>query len=144
VSTGKPRLELPAIGTTQHISDTSHEQLSLFARMANGTARAAGRPFTFIGCVLVVLIWAVSGPLFRFSDTWQLVINTGTTIVTFLMVFLIQNTQNRDGAALQAKLDELIRVTREARNDLVGVENKSEEELESLREDCEAEIAATE
>ncbi|HSN40833.1 MAG TPA: low affinity iron permease family protein [Burkholderiales bacterium] len=110
--------------------------------MANATARAAGRPFTFIACVAVVVIWAVSGPMFHFSDTWQLVINTGTTIVTFLMVFLIQNTQNRDGAALQAKLDELIRVTEQARNDLVGVENKPEEELAQLREECESEIAA--
>jgi len=132
------------IGTTQHISQTSHEKLSLFARAANATARAAGRPYTFLLCVLVVVVWAVSGPIFHYSDTWQLVINTGTTIVTFLMVFLIQNTQNRDGAALQAKLDELIRVTKEARNDLVGVEKKPEEELESLRENCEAEAAAAE
>ena len=136
------RFRNPEIGTTQHISQTSHERLSPFARMANATARAAGRPFTFIACVAVVVIWAVSGPMFHFSDTWQLVINTGTTIVTFLMVFLIQNTQNRDGAALQAKLDELIRVTEQARNDLVGVENKPEEELAQLREECESEIAA--
>jgi len=136
-----PKFPASDIGTTQHISQTSHEQLSPFARMANTTARAAGRPVTFLLCMLVVIAWAVSGPVFHYSDTWQLVINTGTTIVTFLMVFLIQNTQNRDGAALQAKLDELIRVTKEARNDLVGVENKSEQELEQLREDCEEEIA---
>jgi len=86
---------------------------------------------------VVVVAWAVSGPFFHYSDTWQLVINTGTTIVTFLMVFLIQNTQNRDGAALQAKLDELIRVTGAARNDLVGIERKPEEKLEELRADCE-------
>ena len=86
---------------------------------------------------MVVVAWAVSGPFFHYSDTWQLVINTGTTIVTFLMVFLIQNTQNRDGAALQAKLDELIRVTGAARNDLVGIERKPEEKLEELRADCE-------
>jgi low affinity Fe/Cu permease len=111
--------------------------------MANAVAHASGKPVTFVLCCLIVIVWAVSGPVFHYSDTWQLVINTGTTIVTFLMVFLIQNTQNRDGAALQAKLDELIRVTKEARNDLVGVENKPEEELEHLREDCEVETSAS-
>ena len=131
------------IGTTQHISQTSHEKLSAFARMANTTARAAGRPFTFIACVAVVVVWAVAGPMFHYTDTWQLVINTGTTIVTFLMVFLIQNTQNRDGAALQAKLDELIRVTELARYDLVGIEIKPEQELEQLREECEAEASGS-
>jgi len=130
------------LGTTQHARDT--DQLSVFARVANATAHAAGKPLTFGLCFLIVVVWAVSGPIFHYSDTWQLVINTGTTIITFLMVFLIQNTQNRDGAALQAKLDELIRVTKEARNDLVGVENKPEAELEHLREDCEAEIATEE
>jgi low affinity Fe/Cu permease len=128
------------LGTTQHARDT--DQLSFFARVANATAHAAGKPLTFGLCFLIVIVWAVSGPVFHYSDTWQLVINTGTTIITFLMVFLIQNTQNRDGAALQAKLDELIRVTKEARNDLVGVENKPEQELEALREDCEAQIVA--
>jgi low affinity Fe/Cu permease len=130
------------LGTTQHARDT--DQLSVFARVANATAHAAGKPYTFGLCFLIVVVWAVSGPVFHYSDTWQLVINTGTTIITFLMVFLIQNTQNRDGAALQAKLDELIRVTKEARNDLVGIENKPEAELEHLREDCEAEIVAEE
>jgi low affinity Fe/Cu permease len=128
------------LGTTQHARDT--DQLSVFARIANATAHAAGKPLTFGFCFLIVIVWAVSGPIFHYSDTWQLVINTGTTIITFLMVFLIQNTQNRDGAALQAKLDELIRVTKAARNDLVGVENKSEAELEHLREDCEADVVA--
>jgi len=126
------------LGTTQHARDT--DQLSVFARIANATAHAAGKPLTFGFCFLIVIVWAVSGPIFHYSDTWQLVINTGTTIITFLMVFLIQNTQNRDGAALQAKLDELIRVTKAARNDLVGVENKSEAELEHLREDCKADV----
>jgi low affinity Fe/Cu permease len=130
------------LGTTQHARDT--DQLSIFARVANATAHAAGKPLTFGFCFLIVVVWAVSGPIFHYSDTWQLVINTGTTIITFLMVFLIQNTQNRDGAALQAKLDELIRVTKEARNDLVGVENKPEAALEHLREDCEVEIATEE
>jgi low affinity Fe/Cu permease len=82
-----------------------------FIRVATNVANAAGHAVTFILCCAIVLLWAASGPLFGFSDTWQLVINTGTTIVTFLMVFLIQNTQNRDGAAIQAKLDELVRVS---------------------------------
>jgi low affinity Fe/Cu permease len=115
----------------------STDELSGFARVANAVARWSGKPATFALCCVVVVIWAVSGPFFHYSDTWQLVINTGTTIVTFLMVFLIQNTQNRDGAALQAKLDELIRVTGAARNDLVGIERKPEEKLEELRADCE-------
>jgi low affinity Fe/Cu permease len=117
------------------------EKLSLFGRVANATAHASGRPVTFALCCLIVIVWAVSGPFFHYSDTWQLVINTGTTIVTFLMVFLIQNTQNRDGAALQAKLDELIRVTEAARNDYVGVEKMPEKKLEELRENCEADAA---
>ena len=125
----------------QQTGGEEDHRLSLFARLANGVAHVSGKPATFALCCLIVIVWAVSGPVFHYSDTWQLVINTGTTIVTFLMVFLIQNTQNRDGAALQAKLDELIRVTKEARNDLVGVENKSEQELEQLREDCEEDIA---
>ncbi len=83
----------------------------LFAKFANATARVTGSPQAFLACIAAVLIWAASGPLFRFSETWQLVINTGTTIVTFLMVFLIQNTQNRDGLAIQTKLDELIRAS---------------------------------
>jgi len=119
----------------QQTSDEHGRQLSLFARTANAVAHASGRPSTFALCCLVVIVWAASGPMFHYSDTWQLVINTGTTIVTFLMVFLIQNTQNRDGAALQAKLDELIRVTTEARNELVAVEEEPEEKLEQLREE---------
>jgi low affinity Fe/Cu permease len=126
-------------GTTQHARNSA--QLSFFARTANAVARAAGRPATFGLCVLIVVVWAVSGPVFHYSDTWQLVINTGTTIITFLMVFLIQNTQNRDGAALQAKLDELILVTKQARNDLVGIENKPEQKLDEIRKDCEATAA---
>jgi low affinity Fe/Cu permease len=118
----------------------SSEGLSLFARAANFVAHAAGRPSAFMLCCLAIVVWAVTGPVFHYSDTWQLVINTGTTIVTFLMVFLIQNTQNRDGAALQAKLDELIRVTKEARNEFVGIENKPEKELTAMREDCEAAV----
>ena len=103
-----------------------------FAEFASRVARAAGRPFTFALSLILILVWAVTGPLFGFSDTWQLVINTGTTIVTFLMVFLIQNTQNRDGAAIQAKLDELIRASA-AQNRFIGIEGLAEEELDELR-----------
>ena len=108
-----------------------------FGRVAGIVAHAAGRPAAFLLCCAVVVIWAVSGPVFGFSDTWQLIINTGTTIITFLMVFLIQNTQNRDGAAIQAKLDELIRVSR-GKNDFIGIEHLSEAEVEEFRRRCEA------
>lgn len=111
-----------------------------FSVFATAVARATGRPVTFVLCVLTILIWAISGPIFHFSDTWQLVINTGTTIVTFLQVFLIQNTQNRDGAAIQAKLDELIRVSA-AHNRFMGVEELTEEELANLRADDRVEAA---
>jgi low affinity Fe/Cu permease len=107
-----------------------------FTKIANAVAYTAGKPATFIACVTIILVWAVTGPLFGFSDTWQLVVNTGTTIITFLMVFLIQNTQNRDGAALQAKLDELIRVSR-AHNHFIGIEHLTETEVEEIREKCE-------
>lgn len=107
-----------------------------FARLANTAAHGAGRAATFALAAAIVIIWATTGPLFGFSDTWQLVINTGTTIVTFLMVFLIQNTQNRDGAAIQVKLDELIRNSN-VRNSFVGIEHLTDEEIEELREKCE-------
>ncbi|HEX3945832.1 MAG TPA: low affinity iron permease family protein [Rhizomicrobium sp.] len=97
-------------------------------------ARLTGTPITFVFCCLTIIVWAVTGPIFHYSDTWQLIINTGTTIVTFLMVFLIQNTQNRDGAALQAKLDELIRATKEARNELIEIERQPEQKVEEVRE----------
>ena len=113
----------------------------LFALFANKTARVAGSPLTFLVCVAVVIAWAVAGPFFGFSETWQLVINTGTTIVTFLMVFLIQNSQNRDGAAIQVKLDELIRVSA-AHNSFVGIEHLTDEELEEIRTRCEARARA--
>jgi low affinity Fe/Cu permease len=131
----------PRPQTTESLAHTESGELSWFARAANTISHAAGRPAAFIVSVLIVIVWAVSGPVFHYSDTWQLVINTGTTIVTFLMVFLIQNSQNRDGAALQAKLDELIRVTQAARNDFVGIESKPEEKLEEMREDCKADVA---
>ena len=103
-----------------------------FGNIASRIAHAAGRPVTFIACLAIVVAWGIAGPIFGFSNTWQLFINSGTTIVTFLMVFLIQNTQNRDGAAIQAKLDELIRVSA-GQNTLVGIEHLSEEEVEAIR-----------
>ncbi|TIS98746.1 MAG: low affinity iron permease family protein [Mesorhizobium sp.] len=108
----------------------------LFTRIANTVAHIAGLAPTFAVCCLIIMVWAVSGPMFGFSDTWQLVINTGTTIVTFLMVFLIQNTQNRDGMAIQTKLDELIRVGK-AHNTFIGIEHLTESEVEEIRKKCE-------
>lgn len=110
---------------------------SSFARFAKWTAHMSGRPATFVLAVLVVLAWAVSGPIFGFSDTWQLVINTGTTIVTFLMVFLIQNTQNRDTAALQVKLDEVIRALEGAHNALLDLEELDDKQLDRIRDNYE-------
>jgi low affinity Fe/Cu permease len=109
----------------------------LFSDLAGTVAHTTGRPLTFVASVALIALWALGGPLFGFSDTWQLIINTGTTIVTFLMVFLIQNTQNRDGAAIQAKLDELIRASA-AQNVYIGIEQLTEEELDELRKKCEA------
>ncbi|MFU0506003.1 low affinity iron permease family protein [Pseudaminobacter sp. NGMCC 1.201702] len=119
-----------------------------FTHVANRVAHAAGMPMTFIACCAIIVVWAATGPLLGFSDTWQLIINTGTTIITFLMVFLIQNTQNRDGAAMQAKLDELIRVGK-GQNRFIGIEHLTEAEVEEFRKRCEraakrAERAATE
>jgi low affinity Fe/Cu permease len=112
-----------------------------FTAFANRIAHITGRPATFVLCCLIIIVWAVSGPIFQFSDTWQLIVNTGTTIITFLMVFLIQNTQNRDGAAVQAKLDELIRAVEGARNHFIGIEHLTEEQLEAIRALCEKDAA---
>ena len=104
-----------------------------FAHIATAVAHHSGRPITFLLAALIIIAWAVTGPIFGYSDTWQLIINTGTTIITFLMVFIIQNTQNRDSAAVQAKLDELIRVSA-ARNMLIGIEHLTEDEISDIRE----------
>jgi low affinity Fe/Cu permease len=111
-----------------------------FTHIASAIASLAGKPAAFITAVLVIVVWAVSGPVFHWSDTWQLVVNTGTTIVTFLMVFLIQNRQNRDGAAMQAKLDELIRAIEGARGQFIGIEHLTDEQIEAIREKLEKEV----
>src|SRR4051812_32228749 len=113
-------------GKAKHsLNDTFHE-------FAHHTSAAVGHPFAFLLAILLIVGWAITGPIFHFSDTWQLVINTGTTIITFLMVFLIQNTQNRDARAVHLKLDELLRSGEKARNNLIDLENMSDEELDEL------------
>lgn len=109
------------------------EKPSLFSRFSGAVAQLTGKPATFVIAVAGILLWAVTGPLFGFSETWQLVVNTGTTIITFLMVFVLQNSQNRDGKAVQAKLDELI-LTSEAENRFMGIEHLDEKELRRLTE----------
>ena len=105
----------------------------MFEMVAGKVSGWAGRPPAFILALSVIIVWGVTGPVFHYSDTWQLIINTGTTIVTFLMVFLIQNAQNRDGSAIQAKLDELIRALEGPRNEFVGIENLTQDELEQIK-----------
>jgi low affinity Fe/Cu permease len=106
----------------------------MFGRAASRVARWAGHPFAFLGAALIIVVWGCSGPYFRYSDTWQLVINTGTTIVTFLMVFLLQNSQNRDGAAIQAKLDVLIKADELAPNEFIKIDELTQEEIAERRE----------
>ena len=115
----------------------STKSASRFTRFAKRTAHLSGKPVAFLCAAGIIVAWAVSGPIFDFNDTWQLVINTGTTIVTFLMVFLIQNTQNRDSEAVQVKLDELIRALEGADNALLDLEELEDEELDRMREDYE-------
>jgi low affinity Fe/Cu permease len=105
-----------------------------FSRFASSTAQVVGHPYMFLFAVVVLVVWAASGPFFHFSDTWQLIINTGTTIITFLVVFLIQNTQNRDAKALHLKLDELIRSHHPASDDLIDIQKLSDEELDELEQ----------
>ncbi|MEO7063526.1 MAG: low affinity iron permease family protein [Dokdonella sp.] len=105
-----------------------------FKRFASGASRATGKPITFVLAALIVIVWAFSGPLFGYSDTWQLVINTGTTIITFLMVFLIQNTQNRDSEAMHVKMDEVIRALEGAHNGLLDLEELDDEKLDKIRQ----------
>jgi low affinity Fe/Cu permease len=122
-------------------TQTSGTAGKLFSDAANAVAQWSGRPAAFALASLTVIVWLVTGPLFNYSDTWQLVINTGTTIVTFLMVFLIQNSQNRDSAAIQVKLDELIRSSA-ARDFYIGVEHLTDKEIEEIRATCEARAGA--
>ena len=112
----------------------------IFEHMAAKVAAWAGRPWAFACALAIIIFWGVTGPLFGWSDTWQLVINTGTTIITFLMVFLIQNSQNRDAAAMQAKLDELIRAVKTARNEFIGIEHRTDHEIEAIRRAIEMEF----
>jgi low affinity Fe/Cu permease len=121
-----------------HIADVR----KLFDRFAGASSERAGSPWAFATAVFVLALWAISGPLFGFSDTWQLIINTGTTIVTFLMVFLLQHTQNKDAHALRIKLDTLIAATRSASNRMIDIENLDDEELEKMRQRFQ-ELAAT-
>lgn len=114
-----------------------------FTAIANRVSGLAGRPATFIIALAIIIGWGLSGPLFKWSDTWQLVVNTGTTIITFLMVFLIQNSQNRDAAAMQAKLDELIRAVDKARAGFVGIEHLTDDEICRLRAALEREVGAS-
>ena len=123
--------------STQVDANRENRMSRLFSQTASYIARYAGRPGTFLLSILIIVAWALTGPLFSYSDTWQLIINTGTTIITFLMVFIIQNTQNRDGAAIQAKLDELIRSSH-AQNKFIGIENLTDDEIEEYRQSCAA------
>ena len=116
----------------------------IFTALATRIASAAGQPLSFVLAFGLILVWGVSGPLFAYSDTWQLVINTGTTIVTFLMVFLIQNSQNRDAAAMQATLDEVIRALDSAREQCIGIEHRSAGEVEQIRAALEKEVGCDE
>jgi low affinity Fe/Cu permease len=135
IAARRSHLKMPSRTSAQQ-PNGGRDFSKLFGDIANRTSQAAGRAQTVLLAAGVVVVWGISGPLFQFSDTWQLVINTGTTIVTFLMVFLIQNSQNRDSAAIQVKLDELIRVST-AQNSFVGIEHLTDDEIEEIRSKCE-------
>jgi len=111
-----------------------------FTKIASKCARVMGQPQTFIIAILLVILWGASGPLLAYSDTWQLIVNTATTVMTFLAVFLIQNSQNRDGAAMQAKLDEILRSLDKAREEFVGIEHLTDNQIEAIRHALEADI----
>jgi low affinity Fe/Cu permease len=130
-ATNQPQQKSPLAEASEQVAQTNN--LSLwFSRFANKTARLVGHPVTFLVSILIVVVWGVTGPVFHYSDTWQLIINTGTSVLTFLVVFLIQNTQNRDAKAIHLKLDELIRSHSPAHNDMIDIENLSDEELGEL------------
>lgn len=149
----RPKKSVKAATTTRHIKHAAatretiqpeqqsaehHVVNELFSKFAQTTSRLTGKPAAFLLAVVVVVVWAATGPMFGYSDTWQLVINTGTTIVTFLMVFMIQNTQNRDSMAVQLKLSELVLAMSGARNRMASIEDLSNEELEKLHGECQA------
>jgi low affinity Fe/Cu permease len=145
MSTANSRFDLaPAfpceIGTRPFYGRFERVQ-KVFTRVATWIALAAGQPLTFAAACLIIFVWGVTGPLFNYSDTWQLIINTGTTIVTFLMVFLIQNSQNRDGAAMQAKLDELLRAVDKAREQFIGIEHLTDHEIDLVRSALEKHVS---
>ncbi len=131
---GRRRPQLPIDASSVYPTDNAVART--FARFSSWTARRTGTPAAFATAVVLIAVWGITGPLFDFSDTWQLVINTGTTIITFLMVFLIQSTQNRDSLAIQVKLDELVRALETANNKFVGIEKLSETEVEEIRDEC--------
>jgi low affinity Fe/Cu permease len=120
---------------TKQKAGNGHASSEWFSRFARGASQFCGKPVVFLAALAIVLIWGATGPVFHYSDTWQLVINTGTTIITFLMVFLIQNTQNRDSLALQLKLSELVIAIKGAKNQIANIEDATEEELEALQKE---------
>jgi len=132
-STKSPGREVksPFLQAQKQVKRTNSLDL-VFSRLASRTAQVIGHPLVFLTALVIVVVWGALGPVFRYSDTWQLVINTGTTIITFLVVFLIQNTQNRDAKALHLKLDELIRSTQQAHNEMIDIEKLSDEEVASV------------
>jgi low affinity Fe/Cu permease len=127
----------PTLPERAESREPSTENQDWFRRFAHRVSLIAGKASAFCAALGIIIVWAVTGPLFHFSDTWQLIINTGTTVVTFLMVFLIQSTQNRDAAAIHLKLDELIRATQHARNGMLAIEHLSDEQLEALEAEFE-------